>query len=140
MALTLSYTVTSLKVKDEVNADGVTLQNAVVQTYWKCVGTDDNGNTGEFQGATPFTAANVPAASFKAFEDLVEADVVAWIQAVVDGDAAYKEHIEAQIQRQIDADITRETALPWATDVTPPLPEDAPAGDPAPADPVDPAA
>lgn len=137
MALTLSYAITSLKVKDEVNADGVTLQNAVCQTYWKCTGTDTDGNTGEFQGATPFSAATVSEGDFTAFEDLVEADVIGWVQAVVDGDASYKEHIEGQIQRQIDADITREADMPWAEDVTPPLPDDV---DPGVADPVDPEA
>lgn len=124
MALTLTYSVTSLKVKDEVNAEGATLQNAVVQTYWKVVGADADGNEGEFQGATPFTAANVPTGSFKAFEDLVEADVLAWITNVVDTDAGYKEHILEMIQKQIDQDIAQETAMPWAEDVTPPLPED----------------
>ena len=46
MALTLAYSVTGIKVKDEVNADGVTLENAVCQTYWKLTGTDENGNSG----------------------------------------------------------------------------------------------
>lgn len=142
MALTLSYTVTSLKVKDEVNADGVTLQNAVCQTYWRCTGTDEDGNTGEFQGATPFSAASVGEADFTAFEDLTENEVIGWIQAVVDGDPHYREHIEGQIQRQINELAIREPSLPWAPeDVTPPLPVDAPAADdPAPADPVDPEA
>ena len=134
MALTLSYEITSLKVKDEVNSDGVTLENAVCQTYWTCTGTDSNGNTGEFQGATPFSAADVSLADFTAFADLEEATVVGWVQAVVDGDSGYKAHIEAQIQKQIDADIEQDAALPWSTDVTPPLPDDAPgAEDPAPA-------
>jgi hypothetical protein len=125
MALTLEYSVTSLKVKDEVNADGDTLSNAVVQTYWKVVGTDNGGNTAEWQGATPFTAANVPAGSFTAFEDLTEETVVGWVQAIVDGDASYKEHIESQLTKQIEEELTTEPALPWAEDVTPPLPEDA---------------
>lgn len=125
MALTLTYTVTSLKVKDEVNTDGVTLTNAVCQTYWKAVGTDADGNTGEFSGATPFSAAPVSEGNFTAFADLVEADVIGWISAVVDGDAGYKAHIEEQIQRQIDAEITTEASMPWAEDVTPPLPDDA---------------
>ena len=120
MALTLSYSVTNLKVKDEVNTDGVTLENAVCQTYWKCTGTDSANNTGEFVGATPFSAANVSEGSFTAFEDLQEADVIGWIQAVVDGDPGYKEHIEAQIQRQIDQEARRDVTPPWASeDVTP---------------------
>lgn len=124
MALTLEYSVTNLKVKDQVNSEGATLQNAVVQTYWKVVGTDADGNVGEFVGATPFSAANVPEASFKPFAELQEADVIAWIKAVVDADAGYKAHIEEQIQRKIDQELTSEAKMPWATDVTPPLPSD----------------
>ncbi len=135
MALTLEYSITSLKVKDEVNADGETLPNAVVQTYWKVVGTDNGGNTSDWAGATPFTAANVPAGSFTAFEDLEESTVVGWVQAIVDGDSGYKQHITDQLQRQIDEDLVEERAMPWAEDVTPPLPADAPgAEDPAPAE------
>ena len=126
MALTLSYSVTNIKVKDEVNSEGATLQNAVCQTYWKCIGEDASGNVGEFVGATPFSAATVPAANFVDFASLQESDVVGWIQTVVDGDAGYKAHIEEQIQRKIDEDVTRDAKMPWAPeDVTPPLPEDA---------------
>ena len=79
MALTLEYSVTNLKVKDEVNAEGVTLSNAVCQTFWKVVGTDPDGNTTDWAGVTPFTAANVPAGSFTAFENLEESTVLGWI-------------------------------------------------------------
>ena len=123
MALTLEYSVTSLKVKDEVNADGDTLSNAVVQTYWKVIGTDNGGNQAEWQGATPFTAANVPTGEFTAFEDLTEETVVGWIQAIVDGDASYKEHIEEQLTKQIEEELTTEPALPWATEEVTPDPE-----------------
>jgi hypothetical protein len=119
MALTLSYSITSLKVKDEVNSEGVTLTNAVCQTYWKVVGTDSTGATGEFSGATPFSAASVNLDSFVDFADLQESDVISWVQAVVNGDPGYKAHIEGKIQGQIDADKVRETAMPWATDITP---------------------
>lgn len=119
MALTLTYSVTSLKVKDEVNNEGATLTNAVCQTYWKIVGTDSSGATGEFSGATPFSAASVNLDSFVDFADLQEANVISWIQSVVEGDAGYKAHIVGKIQGQIDADKVRETAMPWATDVTP---------------------
>ena len=125
MALTIEYKVTSLKVKDEVNSEGATLSHAVCQTYWKAIGTDADGNVGEFSGATPFSAATVSSDNFKDFATLAEEDVVGWIKAVVEGDAAYKEHVEAQCQRMIDQEITKDAAMPWATDVTPPLPVDA---------------
>jgi len=117
MALTYTWSVTSLKVRDEVNSEGATLPNAVVQTFWKVVGTDENGNEGHFSGATPFTAANVPAGSFTAFESLQEADVISWIQNVVNSDANYKAHIDQQITNMINASLTIEKSsseLPWA--------------------------
>jgi len=129
MALTHTWSVTSLKVKDEVNSDGETLQNAVVQTYWKVVATDENGNSGEFSGATPFTAKTVPAGSFVAFADLSEETVLGWIKNVVNSDASYKEHIDQQIQRRIDAEIVAEKTgadLPWAVTPLTPEPESAP--------------
>lgn len=115
MALTYTWSVTSLKVRDEVNADGETLSNSVVQTYWKCTGTDENGNSGTFSGATPFTAANVPAGSFIAFADLAEADVISWIQNVVNSDANYKAHIDDRIMDQINAAVTTDADLPWGS-------------------------
>lgn len=116
MAFTYTYKVRNLKVKDEVNADGDTLTNAVVQTYWDITGTDEEGNTGQFTGATPFSAANVPAGSFTAFADLDEATVIGWITGVINGDAGYKAHIDMQIQKEIDRNIATEVAgedLPW---------------------------
>ena len=116
MAFTYTYTVRNLKVKDEVNADGDTLTNAVVQTYWDIVGTDEEGNSGQFTGATPFSAATVPAGSFTAFEDLEEATVIGWITNVIDSDPQYKAHIDTQIQKEIDRNVATEVVgedLPW---------------------------
>jgi hypothetical protein len=116
MAFTYTYSVRNLKVKDEVNAAGETLTNAVVQTYWDITGTDEEGNVGQFTGATPFSAANVPAGSFTAFEDLEEATVIGWITNVINSDPGYKAHIDMQIQKEIDRDVAVEKTgadLPW---------------------------
>ena len=125
MALSTDYTwvweVTSLKRKDEVNSEGATLSGAVTQTFWKVTGTDANGNSGEFSGATPFTAANVPAGSFVAFDDLTEETVLGWIQDVVNNDEHYANHIVERVQYDIDKDLEEEAAMPWGdgSDVTP---------------------
>lgn len=131
MALSTDYTyvweVTSLRKRDQQNSEGATLSGAVVQTYWKVTGTDGSGNTGEFSGATPFDASNVPAGSFVAFEDLTENTVLGWIQAVVNADQGYADHISDRIAHQIDEAQVEDATMPWAPeDVTPPLPEDAP--------------
>ena len=137
MALSTDYTwtwsVTSLKKRDQVNTEGATLAGAVVQTYWKVVGVDGDGNQGEFSGATPFTAVNVPAGSFAAFEDLTEATVLGWIQAVVNADQGYADHISERVTAQIDEAVVEDGVMPWAPAeevVTPPVPGEDPAADP----------
>lgn len=109
MAITYTWKVTSLKTKTEgQNTD------AVVQTYWTKTGTDDNGNTGVFSGATPFTSVNVPEGQFVPFSELTEETVLNWIKAVVVGQ--YEEHVNGVIAKQIDEkiNVVSEKALPWA--------------------------
>jgi hypothetical protein len=107
MAVTYTWEVTSLKTKNE----GSNL-NAVVQTYWKKIGTDSQGNVGEFEGATPFTSANVPANEFLPFEELTEEIVLGWIQAEVTGD--YEQHVNSRIQKKLDELAMSQPGLPWA--------------------------
>ena len=124
MSFTYTYTVRNLKVQDQVNAAGETLTNAVVQTYWEIEGTNEAGQVGTFSGATPFSAENVPAGSFTAFEELEEAHVTAWIAAVIDADPQYKAHIDEQIQKVIDADNRTEISgpeLPWGVEPEAPV-------------------
>ena len=112
MAFAYKYEVTGLKVKDD---GGIT--NFVVQTYWKLTGTDENGNEGTFSGATPFTAdPNDNSGPRIPFESLTEEDVISWISDVVNTNPGYKDHIDQQIQKQIDDEITpiTEPSLPWA--------------------------
>jgi len=123
MAFTYEWEVTGLKTKDEVNAQGEVLTDAVVQTYWKVVGTDANGNKGSFSGATPFTAKDVPVGEFVVFSQLTEATVLNWIKSIVNNDAQYKKHIDWRIQTEIDQTKVKDAVMPWAPEksVTPPV-------------------
>lgn len=118
MAITYTWKITSLKVKD-VSPEK---PSSVVQTYWQKTGTDENGNEGTFSGATPFTVDPTDnSGPFIAFADLTEADVIAWIQSIVIG--GYEEHVNSKIQEQIDQKVSpvTETTMPWApAPVTPP--------------------
>jgi hypothetical protein len=125
MTMTYTWKVTGIKIKDEVNADGVTLPKAVCQTYWSKTGVDENGNEGVFAGATPFTAESVPADQFVAFDQLTEDVVLGWIKAVVVGH--YEKHVNEMIAKQIADKAVTEQSMPWA----PPAAE-APAATPAP--------
>lgn len=112
MAVTYAWALKSIK-----KADAGGLQGIIVQTTWTCTGTDEEGDEGVFNGATPFGLDDVSPDDFVAYEDLTEAQVLAWIQAVVVG--AYKEHVDAQIAKQISAKKTpveevSEGAFPWS--------------------------
>ena len=109
----MNYTweLTNLKRK---NTD--TIQNIIVQTNWKKIGTDENGNIGSFSGATPFELSTVDPDNFVSYEDLTEEMVLGWIQSVVIG--SYEEHVNAQIQKQIDDKKVKDEPLPWAPTTT----------------------
>ena len=111
MAVVYTWEVTGLKTTTVANT-----QNVVVQTYWKKIGTDEEGNEGVFNGATPFSANNMPpGTSFIPFQDLTEADVLSWIEAIVIDD--YAEHVNNLIQKQIDEKKNPiiEPPLPWSS-------------------------
>ncbi len=119
MAITYTWAVTGMKVTNVG-----TETNYVVQTYWTKTGTDENGNTGVFSGATPFTA-NPDQTDFIPYDELTQEIVLGWIQPVVTG--SYEEHVNAQIAKQIadKIDPVTEPALPWAPP-TPPTPTPTP--------------
>jgi hypothetical protein len=117
--ITYTWKVTGLKIKDI----DTTRPNAIVQTYWQKIGTDESGNEGTFSGATPFTVdPSDDSGPFKPFAELTEADIVAWIQTVVTG--GYEQHVNSKILEQIQQKIepVTEAALPWAPATTPTTP------------------
>lgn len=111
-----TWEITDLKT---IDANGV--ENAVVQTYWKKTGIDENGNEGSFAGATPFTQASINPDNFIPFSGLTEEIILGWIKAVVVNN--YEEHVNSQIQKQIDQKNIKQPRLPWAPPVEEPIVE-----------------
>lgn len=103
------------KLKSLKRKDSQELTNIIVQTYWEKIGTDENGNIGIFNGATPFDLSSVDPDNFVNYEDLTEEMVLGWIQSCVVG--SYEEHINEQISRQIEEKINPVTEVtedfPW---------------------------
>ena len=120
MTLTYTWAITSLKKTTDGSVD-----NFVVQSTWTCTGTDEDGDSGVFNGATPFPLDSLDPVTFIPYEDLTEADVLGWIEAVVVG--SYKDHVDAQINKQIalvkDPVVeVPEGDFPWDPTPTPPTP------------------
>jgi hypothetical protein len=122
MALTYVWALKSLKKSDVDNLTGV-----IVQTTWTCTGTDEDGFDGVFNGATPFDPAQVDPNNYTEYEDLTEAQILGWIEGVVVG--SYKEHVDAQIMKQINAKKVPvvevdEGQFPWSPPTEPVPPEE----------------
>lgn len=100
MTLTYTWKLTGLKKTDNPSIE---LNDIIVQTYWECTGTDENGNSGTFTGATPFDPSKVDPEDFTSYENLTEAQVLGWIQDLVNNDLNYKAHIEERIMKQIES-------------------------------------
>jgi len=111
----MNYTWEITGIKRKNTSD---LSNVIVQTYWKKVGTDEDGNQGTFSGATPFDLSTVDPDNFVEYEDLTEEMVLSWIQSVVVG--GYEDHVNGVIAKQIEDQVNPVTedngnALPWVT-------------------------
>ena len=103
MSLTYTWAITGMKTNEI---------DAVVQTYWKKVGTDADGNVGTFSGATPFKVAE--GQELVPLDKLTEEQVLNWIKSVVVGD--YEQHVNDQIVKDINRNraVVKDIKLPWA--------------------------
>ena len=112
MALTYTWKLKSLKKTDTAD-----FQDIIVQTYWECTGTDEDGDSGTFHGATPFKAQDVDGDGFITYADLTEEIILGWVQSIVTG--GYKDHVDEQIMKQINetknpvVEVTDN--FPWST-------------------------
>jgi hypothetical protein len=101
----------------KVNSGG--LDDIIMGTNWTLKGTDEDGVSAKFTGATPFRVEDLNIDSFTPFNELDENTILSWIKGVVFGQSSYWEHINGQILKSIRdtkspiVTIT-ENELPWA--------------------------
>ena len=93
------------------------LDDVIIGTRWIVTGTDDEGNSGEFHGASPFNLNKIDPDNFIPYEELTEEIILGWVQKDFD-EENYKNHVDAQIQKQIEAKkasvvIVDENSFPW---------------------------
>jgi hypothetical protein len=117
MGYTYEWKVTGIKKVNSENID-----EAIVGTQWKVICTDEDGNTGEFVGATPFNLQSIDTGSFTPYENLTEEQVLGWIKNVVSGSSStnYWDHIQGQMNKQISRSKlsfteVSEVSLPWSS-------------------------
>mgnify|MGYP000197195192 FL=1 len=99
MGLTYEWKLTGLRKQNSEH-----LSDAVVGTNWKLTGTDEDGNVGTFNGATPFNISTVNTASFIEYSSLTEEQVLGWVKNHVSGSGPtnYMDHINGVILKEIN--------------------------------------
>jgi hypothetical protein len=111
MDFTYTWAVTSL-----TTATISDLPNVVLNVKWTLTGTEADGDFGVFNGATPLTTNDITSETFVPFNELTEELILSWIKPVVFDNAAYKQHIDQQINKQIlgkKESLDSNKPLPW---------------------------
>ena len=117
MGYTYEWSITGIKKANTENID-----EAVIGTRWKVVCTDEDGNVGEFNGATPFDLNTINTGSFTTYADLTEQQVLGWVKNIVSGSnrmTNYWGHIQGQMDKQIERTKysfteVSDVSLPWS--------------------------
>ena len=108
MSIEYTWKVTGIKTKTEG-----TREKSVVQTYWSKIGTNEDGITGTYNGAIPFTSIDLADEDFIPFENLTEEIVLDWIKEIVVND--FEQHVNNSIAKQIEEKINPpvDARFPW---------------------------
>jgi hypothetical protein len=117
MGYTYEWSVTGIK-----KATSDDISDAIIGTQWKVICTDDDGNTGEFSGATPFDLNTIDTENFTEYQNLTETQVLNWIKNTVSGSSStnYWSHIQGQLDKQINRTklshvVVNSVDLPWSS-------------------------
>lgn len=104
------------KITGLTSANISDLSGVVINARWSCTGTNETGQEGVFNGATPLTTQDIDPATFVPFDQLTEELVLSWVEPLVVNNEDYWEHINNVIAKDIIAkteDINPAAPLPW---------------------------
>lgn len=106
-----NWRITKLGLNDQLNQDGVLLENAIVQVQWKLVAEDVDGIKASYLGNTKLNAANIAAADFVALNDVTPTQVIGWVQNSIA--STEMDRINKQLDEKIERNRVREIKPNW---------------------------
>ena len=107
-----SWQIIKFETRDQTNADGVSLTDAVVRVKWKRSGVDADGNVGRIVGYTSLSAVDVEESSFVPFASLTEELVVGWLETTISAEKLNE--YNNKIQEKINKKFITERSVPWS--------------------------
>lgn len=78
-----TWKIIKLTSQDEVNNDGVTLEDSVTRVDWQKIATDTDGTRASYKGVTHLSAKSVAQADFVALGSLDKETVVGWLNSSI---------------------------------------------------------
>jgi hypothetical protein len=76
--------------REVTNANGDSLENAIVKVKWKRVVTDNEGNKADYLGTTFFDLTEQNSSDFIAFSDVTSDTLIGWVQNSITSDELAK--------------------------------------------------
>ena len=107
-----SWEIIKLHTREQTNADGDALADAVVKIKWRRTGVDTDDNSAKVVGYTILSAEDVAEGDFTSFADLTEEKVVGWLNSSISSSEI--EAYNLKIQESINKLVTTERAVPWS--------------------------
>jgi hypothetical protein len=95
------WRIVRLGLSDELNSDGVILENVIVNVRWKRIAIDEDGNTSSHLGSTDLSAKEVSSEAFISLDAITEATVLSWVQNSLPANKI--NIIEKNLQKKIEA-------------------------------------
>lgn len=106
-----SWRIIKLGLNDQLNQDGVLLENAVVQVQWKLIAEDTDGVRASYVGNTSLNVNSVSADEFVSLNDVTANQVISWIQEALSG--VEQDRINKQLDAKIERKRLREIRPNW---------------------------
>ena len=110
--MTYTWEILKFSTRDQVNSEGIVLEDSVVSIQWRRTGIDSEGNKGSLVGYTVISAENVNQESFVPFDSLTESVVVNWLESNISSEKM--NNYNANIQNKINNVVTKEKSVPWS--------------------------
>lgn len=109
--MTYTWRIIKLSLQDELNQDGVLLENSVVNIKWKYKGEDTDGSSASYVGNTKLSAANVSADDFILYNSVTNDIALGWITDNMTADELTR--IQAQITAKIEKNRVQKVRPNW---------------------------
>ena len=116
MSITYAWNIKELTTKTEINEDGDTFADSIIDVNWEKTGTDSDNNIGRASGHTTLSASKTPKSAFKLLSNVTKEDVLGWIK--FEGKGLNEDFLDTRIQEKINElkNPTKTlTTMPWET-------------------------